>query len=485
MRRTRSPFLGLLALLALPARSPAQTPARTAVDTARIDSLVHANMTARHLVGVSIGILRDGQIIFVRGYGTANLRTHAAVDTTTRFAIGSVTKQFTSAIILQLAAEGRLSVDDRVAKYFPDLTRAGDITLRDLMGHVSGYPDYYPLDFVDRRMLRPISADSLARWYGHAPLDFEPGTRWSYSNTGFIMLGRIAELVAGRPLGRLMHERIFDPLGMRHTAYEPARRDRAYAQGYASFALGDPEPADPEASGWAAAAGGILSTPTDLLLWDRALMDGQVVGGENYRMMTTPRRLANGASTNYGFGLSIGVSGGDTILSHGGAVSGFAAQNTMVPSSRSGVVVLSNAEATINSGALLRMNITLRPAPPRDTTRAAAPAPTGDPRPVPDIQGPPAVEQAGSLLRQLQAGHVDRALLGEEFSWWLTDAMVRGAAARLAPLGEPTARAPLSRGERGGMEVTVTRFTFATRTLNALMDRTPDGKVQQLFIGAP
>jgi D-alanyl-D-alanine carboxypeptidase len=479
----RRPFASALLVLALPCALAAQDRA-PALDTARIDSIVAAGMTARRLVGVSVGIMEDGRTVFVKGYGAANLATHAGVDTTTRFAIGSVTKQFTSAIILQLAAERKLSVDDPVAKYLPDLTRAGDIRLRDLMGHVSGYPDYYPLDFVDRRMLVPISADSLARWYGRQPLDFEPGTRWSYSNTGFIILGRIAELVTQRPYPQLLRERIFTPLGMRHTAYEPARRDAGYAQGYAWFGLGDREPAEPEAAGWAAAAGGIWSTPGDLLIWDRALLEGRVVPAEFLRMMTTARHLANGASTNYGFGLSIGVFNGDTIYSHGGAVSGFAAQNTMVPRTRSAVVVLSNAEASVTSGPLVRMAITSRPPPPpaRDTSRPAPAVSAADPRPVPKIQGPNSNDQATTLFRQVQAGQVDRALLGEEFNWWLSDERVRRAAERLAPLGEPTSVNRLSRGERGGLEVTLTRFTFPTRVMTALMYRSPDGKVQEFLI---
>ena len=485
------PARGLLAAGALVALAPrallAQDGASAApppsLDTTRIDSIVAAGMTTRRLVGVSVGIMEDGRTVFLKGYGSADLATGASVSPATRFAIGSVTKQFTSAVILQLAAEGRLSIDDPVSKWLPDLTRAADIRLRDLMGHVSGYPDYYPLDFVDRRMLVPIGADSLARWYGHQPLDFEPGTRWSYSNTGFIILGRIAELVTGRPYAQLLRERVFAPLGMRHTSYEPARRDASYAQGYAWFGLGDPEPAEPEAAGWAAAAGGIWSTPEDLLIWDRALLEGRVVPAAYLSQMTTPRRLAGGASTNYGFGLSVAVANGDTIWSHGGAVSGFAAQNTVVPRTRSAVVVLSNAEASVTSGPLVRMAITSPPpAAPRDPPRSGPAGPAADPRPVPDVRGLPATDQAAALFRQIQAGQLDRAMLGDEFSWWLNEDRLRRAAQRLAPLGQASRIDRLQRVERGGMEVTVTRFVFASRTLVGLMYRTPDGKVQEFLI---
>ncbi len=455
------------------------------IDTARVDSFVNANMASRHLIGVSIGLLAEGKVVLLRGYGLSHRETSLPVDTLTRFAVGSVTKQFTAAIILQLAELHKLSLDDKVSKWFPDLTRANDIAVRDLLGHVSGYPDYYPLDFVDRRMLRPITADSLIHWYGRRPLDFEPGTRWSYSNTGFILLGRIAELAGGEPLARQMRERIFRPLGMANTQYEPRDEMPPRAQGYSWFAMGDPMPAEPEGGGWAAAAGGIWSTPSDLLKWDAALMDGRVVGAAWLRAMTTPRRLANGASTNYGFGLGIGVADGDTVWAHGGAVSGFAAQNTLVPSSHSAVVVLSNAEASIPSFPLMRMAVRIRPAAAaHDTSHTAAAAPA-DARPVPAVFGLRATDAAREMLRQLQGGHVDRSRLGDEFSWWLTDEKIRGAARRLAPLGDPTEVDGGPRAERGGMEVTTTRFKFGERSITALMYRTPDGKIQEYLVSEP
>jgi D-alanyl-D-alanine carboxypeptidase len=482
MRRPIALIPGALLIpfaLAAQAAAPA---APAGLDVARIDSIVRANMAARQLVGVSVGLMREGRIVLERAYGQADRATNAPVNLETRFAIGSVTKEFVCAVVLQLAEEHRLSLDDKVAKWFPDLTRANDIAVRDLLGHVSGYPDYYPLDFVDRRMLAPIGADSLIRWYGRMPLDFEPGSRWSYSNTGFIMAGRIAELVTRRPLERLLRERIFRPVGMTHTSYEPDSTPRpAYAQGYASFALGEMERAEPEGRGWAAAAGGIWSTPGDLLRWDAALMAGRVVHGPLLRQMTTARTLTGGGSSNYGFGLSVGMAGGDTVWSHGGAVSGFASQNVMLPRTRSAVVVLSNAEATVPAGPILRSAVTLRPAPPRDTTRRE---PVADPRPVPVIQGPAAKEMATTLFRQIQAGRVDRAALGEEFSWWLADARVAGAARRLGPLGDPARIETDPAVERGGMEVTVTRFVFANVTLAGLMYRSPDGKVQEFLLSA-
>ena len=470
-----------------PAPAAPRAPVLGVVDTARVDSMVRADMARRNLVGLSVGVLHEGRVVYLRGYGTADRAGNAMVDTLTRFAIGSITKQFTGAVILQLAAEGRLSLDDPVSKWYPELTRAADIRLRDVMNMVSGYTDYYPLDFLDRRMLRPIAPDSVIRWYGKAPLDFEPGSRYSYSNTGYILLGRVAERVTGRPFARLLRERIFQPLGLRNTRYEPDRRERGDAQGYAAFALADQQPAVPEGRGWIAAAGAIWTTPSDLLRWDAALMEGRVVGGEWLREMTTERRLTNGAGTGYGFGLAIGRAMGDTTWAHSGGVSGFISQNIMVPRTRSALVVLSNFEGTIAMGPLFRATIPLRPAPPPDTTRragaAAQPAPPPA-APVPVIAGPPAQDMATTLLRQLQAGRVDRSLLGEEFDFWLTDARIASTASRLAALGEPTRVEPGSPVERGGMEVTSTRFVFGGRSLSALMYRTPDGKVQEFLVSA-
>jgi CubicO group peptidase (beta-lactamase class C family) len=473
-------------LLCLAAPLTAQTTAvATPVNEQAIDSFVAQVILERNLSGLQIGMLREGEMVFARGFGDAVRTGPVPVDTTIRFAIGSVSKQFTVAIVLQLAAQGKLSPTDPVSKYFKGLTRGNDITLLDLMNHVSGYPDYYPLDYLDRRMLKAIATDRLIRDYAGRPLDFEPGTRYSYSNTGFVMLGRVAELVTGTPFGRLLQDRIFTPFDMPHSVIDPKATGPGFAQGYLSFALGPLQPAPHEGEGWIGAAGGIWSTAPDLLRWDRALMDGKVVDGEWLRLMTTPRVLADTTETSYAAGLGIGRIGADTAWGHSGAVSGFAAQNIMVPATRSALVVLSNTENGVPAARLWRLaGLPFRSPPPPDSTipkrREQAPPP------VPRVKGPPAAQTAAALLGQMQAGKVDRSLLEKEFSWYLTDAKVRDAATRLAPLGAPTATKVLNTSERGGLEVTTTQFTFASaRKANALMYRAPDGKVHEYLIIAP
>lgn len=292
-------------------------------DVAAIDAYVAAQVERKGFVGLSLAIVRDGELVLARGYGKSSLATGAPVEPDTTFAIGSVTKQFTCASVLLLAQDGRLARTDPVAKYYPAATRAADITLDHLLANTSGYPDYYPLDFVDERMARPIEPDELIARYTAGPLDFEPGSRWSYSNTGFVLAGRVVERVSGEPLGDFMQRRIFGPAGMQHAAFEPAPGGPGMATGHTSFALGAPVPAVPEARGWMHAAGAIYASATDLARWDLALMGGGLLQPESWRGMITARGLSDGDVTDYGCGIGVGRRQGRPWCSTAGPSAGF------------------------------------------------------------------------------------------------------------------------------------------------------------------
>jgi D-alanyl-D-alanine carboxypeptidase len=440
-------------------------------DLAAIDSYVAGQVHDKGYVGLSLAIARDGQIVFAKGYGKSSLEPAADVGVDTSFAIGSITKQFTCACIFMLAEEGKLSVQDPVSKYYPGLARAADITLYDLMSHVSGYPDYYPLDFVDRRMLKPIELDKLIQDYAGAKLDFDPRTRWSYSNTGFIILGRVVEKVSGDTFGQFLERRIFKPLMMEHTYFEPGKSVQGLARGYTSFALGAPETAVPEAEGWIYSAGGIFASASDLARWDLALATGKVLKPDSYKFMTTARRLANGKSAGYGCGLVIAERDGEAILRHSGAVSGYLAYNAIVPRTKSAVVLLSNSELH----GVDAIHETILGLVLKDQTEKEGPA-------VPKVKGLDAKAAALDFFHQLQAGKVDRTKLGEEFSVFLTDDRVKAASERFKPLGEPEKVEVRGTYERGGMEVARIRMTFKTTVLTGLLYRTPDGIIQQLLL---
>ena len=369
-----------------------------------------------------------------------------------------------------LAEDGKLSIEDKVAKYEPTLSRAGDVSLHDLMTHISGYPDFYPLDFVDRRLVKPVRSDALLAEYAGAKLDFEPGSRWSYSNTGYMVLGSVVTKVSGKPVGQFIKERILDPLLMTHSAFEPGEEIKGKTRGYTSFALGPLEPAEPEASGWLHAAGGMWASAPDLAGWDLALMEGRILQPESFRVMATPRALTDGQTTGYGCGLNVRQIDGETVLTHGGAVSGFLSYNALIPRTRSAVIVLTNTEhipVDALCSQILRLLI--------DDHKK------GGPPGVPKVNGPTPKEAALDFLHQMQAAKVNRDKLGEEFSVFLTDERLHAAARRLMALGEPENVEVVSISERGGMEVASIHLKFKTVELGGLLYRTPDGKIQQLL----
>jgi CubicO group peptidase (beta-lactamase class C family) len=461
---------------------PAMAP--VSLEPQALGTFLSQEVAGQHLVGLSLAVMRDGRIVYAGGAGKASIDAGTPVTADTRFAIGSITKQFTSTCILLLAEDGKLAVTDKVAKWFPQLTKAGEVTVLDLMNHVSGYPDYYPLDFVDRPMQKPIAVDDLINRFGTRPLDFPPGSRYSYSNTGFEILGAIVSRASGESYASFLDRRVLKPLGLTHTVFEPKpSRGPGFADGYVTWALGPPELAVPEGPGWVSSAGALYSTPTDLVTWDLALIDGKILKPESFKLMTSPRKLTDGTMSNYGCGLAIGKRGDQPVLAHSGAVAGFYAQNTMFPATKSAVVLLSNFDAyeAVDTVYARVLNSLVPPVQP-----AAKPAPAVAKKPpaesVPTIAGPPAAEAARLLFLELQKGQVARARLGDEYNAYLTDEKIRAASARLTPFGAPVEVKLDSANERGGMEVARTTLVFAKGTLKGLMYRTPDGKVQQFFV---
>ncbi len=469
MNVSRLRHLAAVLALTVVARTtaPAQSPA-----AATLDGAIAHELSARGGVGASVAVVRDGAPVLVKTYGRRSIDPPRPADDSTLFGIGSVTKQFTSAIILMLAEDGRLSVDDKVAKWYPGLTRAQDISVLDLMNHVSGYPDYYPLDFVDRRMQKAIDPDGFLKEYAGGRLDFEPGTRWSYSNTGFILLGRIAEKASGMPFATLLRQRIFAPVGMSHTVYEVNSANPDLAMGYTSFALTPLTVATREGAGWVGSAGAIYSTAGDLAKWDIALMDGRLLKPESWKRMTTARLLKDGRSTHYGCGVGIAERNGVTIFTHGGAVSGFIARNIFIPSTHSAVAVLVNDEDNPLAGAIVDKALDAVLPKERNVPVTRGPSAAGDDRgQVPHIDGPDPAAAARALFTALQTGRIDRASISPDFSGFLTDAKLQAASRSLLAYGAPTAA--------------TVRLAFESGALDALMYRSPDGKIQEFFVMKP
>ena len=447
----------------------AQAPTRPTLQSlapADLDTFIARTVADQHAIGVTVGVMQDGKVILNKGYGLANTSRNTPVTATTLFAVGSVTKQFTCAVALQLEQEGKLSFDDRVSRYRADFGHATEITLRDLGNHVSGYRDYYPLDFVDRPMAKEIPEDELLKTFTAKPLDFPPGSRYSYSNTGYLLLGRIVSLVSRKPFDQLLQERIFTPLGMTLTRFEPTRGAPGLAEGYTQFGLGPSEVAIPEGRGWIGAAGGIWSTPEDLMKWDLALIDGKVINAKSWKTMTTPRELTGGRSSAYGCGQQLRDRGPLQVLVHSGGVSGFGARNAMIPATRSAVVVMANADY---SGGVL------------DAIQEAVLAKMMPVANAPKIAGPPARESALEMLRQIRSGAVNRAILTDQYNAFLTPERLAAMSNSLKDAGEISQVEAGSIGERGGLEVSTLRMLAGTTPISTLMYRAPDGKIEEFL----
>src|SRR5580700_4445177 len=223
-----SPSLRALTVIAFAGSLAAQLPPAT---TAKIDVIADKALADSGAPSVSIAVVQDGQIAYVKAYGKARPDM--------RYCIGSVSKQFMAGAILLLVQDGKLSLDDKVGRYLPNLTRANEITIRQLLSHTSGYQDYYPQDYVAPFMRKPVTAGQIIDQWARKPLDFDPGTRWQYSNTNFVIAGRIVEIVTGGPFFDFLSKRILKPLGMA-SAINLADQSMGPqdAAGYTRFALG-------------------------------------------------------------------------------------------------------------------------------------------------------------------------------------------------------------------------------------------------------
>jgi len=255
-----------------------------------------------------------------------------------------------------------------------------------------------------------------------------------------------------------------------------------------SFILSPPEQVTLEAKGWIYSAGAIFSTPSDLIKWNNALFSGRIINGHYLKIMTSPRTLSDGNISNYGCGLAIGEKYGETIYSHSGAVNGFIAINWYVPNTKSSLILCSNLSeyAVINSiFSKLVDGFLIKPGKRskkelEQKTKADKVNQTYVGKPL--ISDPPLMAQAINFFFSLKNGTIDRTILGDDFSWFLTDEKIREASFRLKTLGEPVSLKIENISERGGMEVSTFRLNFESRALRVLMYRSLDGKIQQYFI---
>jgi CubicO group peptidase (beta-lactamase class C family) len=310
----------------------------------KIDTLLTAFEKQEAFSG-SVLVAREGTVIFEKGYGFKNKKENTRNNSNTIFQIGSITKQFTSAIILQLAEKNQLSLQDKLSKYIPDYPDGDQITIEHLLTHTSGVYNYTNDGaFMKNSAYTPIRRDSLIALFKNKPLDFQPGDKFNYSNSGYILLGYIIEKVTGKPYFQVVRERIFGPLHMDHSGFDftdLVSPDKAV--GYTPGA--DAElPAPIVDSSVSFAAGAIYTTPGDLYKWDRSLYAGSIITPASQQKAFTSH-LAK-----YGYGWSIDSAYGKKVVEHGGGITGFVSFILRVPEDQTCVIIFDNHPSRAQPG---------------------------------------------------------------------------------------------------------------------------------------
>ena len=430
----------------------------------KIDAAANEILEATQVPSASIAIVKDGRTVYVQAYGQARLAPPMEATPQMRYSIGSISKQFTAAAVLLLAQEGKLTLDDPVSKYLPQLTRAGEVTLRMLLSHTSGYQDYWPEDYVMTSMMVPTTAKHILDVWAEKPLDFDPGTQWQYSNTNYVIAGRIVEQVSGVALIDFLRQRVFVPLKMVNVYNADASRLPATdPTGYERYALGPPRPSPQEGAGWMFAAGELAMPANDLARWDISMMNRSLLSEASYTSMFTPVLLKNGTDTGYGLGVFVGKRDGHAYLEHSGEVSGFVSDNVVYPSDHAAVVVLTNSMASQAASQIAKrieplMLGTQQPPQTKDEAQALA------------------------IFNSLATGHIDREQFTDYCNAYFNQQVIADFAASLRPLGPPLRFKQTEAEGRGGMTFHVYKVTFADRELKVTTYVMPDGKLEQYLV---
>ncbi len=329
IRRNVAP-IAVLFLLA--ANAVAQDPAP------KFDEYLNALAAQQRFTG-SVLVARDGKVIFSKAYARANVELDVPNTPQTKFRLGSVTKQFTATAILLLQERGKLGVADPICKYFDNCPAAwSEVTIHHLLSHTGGIPNFTSFPDYIPKMMMPVTTQEMIARFKDKPLDFKPGEKWAYSNSGYFLLGAIIEKASGELYESFLQKNIFEPLKMTDTGYdhfETILKNRA--TGY-SMTLGKMVNSAFLDMTQPYSAGSLYSTVEDLFLWNEALYSGKVLSAKSFEMMTTP------VKNNYAYGLGVETKFNRKMISHGGGINGFATFIARFPEEKLSIVVLRNAD---------------------------------------------------------------------------------------------------------------------------------------------
>lgn len=456
----RTLFAAALALASLPASGQDLT----AAEKAGVDRIVTQALARTGTPSATIAIVRGGRAVYANGWGKASDTLPASA--TLPYQIASNSKQFTAAAVLILQRDGKLSLDDHVAKYLPGITGGDTIILRQLLSHTAGLQDYWPQDYSFAAMATPTTPQAIVDRWAKKPLDFAPGTQWQYSNTGYVVAGMIVEKVAGEPLLAFLQRRLLTPLGISGEDQDLAVGLR-YPVGYGRFALGPIRPVRPAARGWLFAAGELSMSAVDMARWDIARLDRKGLDPADWAIQETGVKLADGKGTGYGLGVDLGTdSAGHRFVEHGGEAVGFLSENIVFPDQRAAVVVLTNSWAGDADTTIAR-----------EVARLILPA----------SAGAEAAETAHArrVFDMLRTGSLDRSVMTSDSNYYFTATALADYKASLSALGEPQSfaaiRGPRLRGGFVNRNYTVT-YPDRKLTIVTYAEQGEHGRYEQFLV---
>jgi CubicO group peptidase (beta-lactamase class C family) len=457
-------WLGLL--LALPSTRVFAEDALPNDLAAKIDEIARDALAKSGVPSASIAVVRGGKSVYARAYGDARLDPRTPATSAMRYSVGSISKQFTAAAILMLQQQGKLSLDDKVAKYFPELTDADKITIRQLLSHTSGYQDFWPQDYLYPMMKHPTTPAFVMDMWGKKPLDFAPGALWQYSNTNYTIAGAIVQKLTGQVPFEFLQQHVFPELGIRDAYDSNLHALRATdARGYSRYALGPPRPSQKEGVNWMYGAGELALTAGDLAKWDIAMIDNTLLQPASWREMETDVLLNDRLASGYGLGVFVGDIDGHRMISHDGEVQGFTAGNYVFPDDHIAVVVLTNQDAVGTYGVIGK----------------------GIAKALFEVHDPAAnkaLVQARAIFAGLQRGSIDRSLFTANANSYFGATAMNDYRASLSALGEPQSFNMRRASKRGGMQMRSYSVIFPNMELEIVTYALPNGKLEQYMVSS-
>ena len=439
----------------------------------KLDVLFTEKVAKKASPSYTVAVVQNGHVAYAKGFGFANLEDEIPATASTVYRLGSITKQFTATMIMQLVQEGKLKVDDPFETILPDMPKAwSKVTVKNLLNHTSGIKSYTEVQgLFDGDAMKPTTPAGIIGKVEKEPMDFEPGTKWHYNNTGYELLGMIIEKLDKRPYAESLQTRITKPLGMEHTFFVSESKVVTHrAQGY-SWEKTNFVHAHYLNMDWPYAAGSIESTVLDLAKWDEALYGEKILTHKTLEQMWTATKLTDGTVQKYGFGWQVDTQNGSPIVEHGGGIHGFTTFIRRSPTVGITVIVLSNSDGASNPDKLAK-----------DAMGIMEPSLKLAEAKVNVDKNPATTKHDQEILQSVLDGKFDRSRLTPEFAEKLTPELLAMAKTQLATLGKIKKVTFQREQDFDTLHARVYKVTFENAELNYSVAVDKDGKIGGLEI---